>query len=265
MIRRWIGALTATMISFTLAASINPSTAGTPCATIPAAAHRGGLERYTENSGNAYRDASNRGARLWETDVRFTADNVPVILHDPDVTRTTTGTGRIADLTHAQVSGLRTRDGQPILTLADFIDDAHVDGPRLLVELKTNPTPTQWKAFNAAIGSRPGIPARVVLMSFDPATLTAAKTYAPALARGLLQNPGDTDPAEVLTYANILVKHHHSITTDRMRKWTAAGLTVYAWTANKPDQWQRLSGYRLGAVITDRPGAYLAWQKSRTC
>jgi glycerophosphoryl diester phosphodiesterase len=234
------------------------------CVTIPVVAHRGGTERYTENSSNAFRATA---AGRWETDVRFTADDVPVLLHDPDVDRTTDGTGLVADLTYAEVAALRTDDDQPVMTLRQFVNDAQVDAPaKLLVELKTNPTAPQWAAFNAAIASRAGVAARVLLMSFDTATLTAAQAYAPTLPRALVQSVGDVDPATVTPYASILVKHHDAITAARMAKWTTGGLTVYAWTPDTQAGWERMAWYpALAGVITNLPDTYLAWQKSRTC
>ncbi|GIE27114.1 glycerophosphoryl diester phosphodiesterase [Actinoplanes italicus] len=246
--------------------AVEPPVSAAACVTIPVVAHRGGLERWAENSGNAYRDASNQGAGVWETDVRFTSDDVPVIMHDPEVDRTTDGTGLVADLTYAQVAALRTADGQPVPTLTQLINDAAVDGPRLLVELKTVPTPAQWATFNAALASRPGVASRVLLMSFEVQALVGATQYAPALTRGLLQSVGDTDPAAVTPYAKILIKHVNAITAARMTKWKGAGLTVYAWTVNTSSEWERMTWYPgMAGVITDQPGAYLAWQKSRTC
>jgi hypothetical protein len=51
-----------------------------------------------------------------------------------------------------------------------------------------------------------------------------------------------------------------------MAEWMTGGLTVYAWTVNTSSEWERMTWYPgMAGVITDQPGAYLAWQKSRTC
>ena len=42
-----------------------------------------------------------RGFKTIECDVRFTSDNIPVLLHDPTIDRTSNGTGNIVDLTFA--------------------------------------------------------------------------------------------------------------------------------------------------------------------
>ena len=265
MNRKIIAAVIAAIVIASLLTAAQPSSAA-GCVTIPAAAHRGGTERYTENSRNAFRDATNVGVKIWETDVQFTSDNIPIVMHDDTVDRTTDGTGTIADLTEAQIAGMRTDDDEPVPTLAELVNDAAVDSVTVLVELKTNPTPEQWVTLVAALGSRPGMTAKLIITSFDTAALAGAATYAPAYARGLVQDIGDVDPAAVTPYAHILIKHHNAITAARMTKWVAGGLQVYSWTVDTVSEMDRMSWYpAIAGVITNLPQGYLAWQKSRVC
>lgn len=60
----------------------------------PPVAHRGDSARAPENTLPAFALALSGGVRRLELDVRFTAGDVPVVLHDPTVDRTTDGTGR---------------------------------------------------------------------------------------------------------------------------------------------------------------------------
>lgn len=237
------------------------------CATIPAVAHRGGTERYVENTRNAYRDAANRGTLIWETDVRFTADDIPVLLHDPTLDRTTDGTGPVAELAAADLAPVRTADGQPVPTLAELMNDADVDGARVLVELKTDPTPAQWTAVLAAVDAH-AMRARVILMSFDPLVVLEAAVVAPGVETGLVENPGYRPVAELIPYGSY-IKHKNSITGARLDEWSGP-LDVYAWTVDTAADWTWMNYYmaepgRLDGVITNRPGAYLTWQKSRVC
>jgi glycerophosphoryl diester phosphodiesterase len=238
------------------------------CVTIPGVAHRGGIEHYVENTDDAFRDAANRGTPRWETDVQFTADDVPVIMHDDTVDRTTDGTGAVSSFTLAQLEGLRTSDDQAVPTLAQIVNDAQVDGATIFPELKTTPTEPQWTAFLAALASRPTIASRVVVTSFDGSRLVALRAHTALYRTGLLQNGGDQTPESVTQYAGttILIKVHDSITGSRMAAWTAGGLTVYAWTVDTESEWARMAWYpALAGVITNDPAAYLAWQKARTC
>ncbi|AWW35584.1 glycerophosphodiester phosphodiesterase [Streptomyces cadmiisoli] len=80
-------------------------------AKILTAAHRGQWRDAPENSLPAIRAAFQHGAEIAEIDIQLTKDGVPVLMHDTTVDRTTNGSGRVADLTLAQVKGLRLKEG----------------------------------------------------------------------------------------------------------------------------------------------------------
>lgn len=260
------------VLSFaTLTATGSPALA-VACATPLPVAHRGGTERYVENTRNAFRQASNYGVNFWETDVRFTSDDVPVIMHDETVDRTTNGTGAVADLTYAQVAALRTADDQPVPTLADIMNDQSVDKAYMIVEPKVMPTEAQWTTFIAALTSRVGQGGpKPALESFDPAVLDQVAARLPGYGRALIQSTGDADPADITPHATILLKHHDAITSARLTKWTGAGLRVYAWAdpaaGDDASEWARMAGYRdangkslVYGFITSKPSAYVAWR-----
>lgn len=69
-------------------------------------AHRGGVIDFPENTLYAYKEVALAGADVLEMDVYQTLDNHLVIIHDLGVDRTTNGTGRIADLTLAELRAL---------------------------------------------------------------------------------------------------------------------------------------------------------------
>jgi glycerophosphoryl diester phosphodiesterase len=269
MIRKLTGIATVMIVGAAGVLAAESSAAAAACVSIPAVAHRGGTERYVENTRDAFRYSTDVGVKFWETDVQFTADDVPVIMHDDTVDRTTNGTGAVADLTYAQIAALRTSDDQPVPTLADVMNDQSVDRAYFFVELKVMPTEAQWATFITALTSRAaGGGPRPAISSFDPAVLDQVAARLPAYTRALIQSAGDADPGDITPHATILLKHHDSVTSARMAKWTAAGLKVYAWfdvTNDGPAEWTRLAGYPLSGVITDDPSAYLTWQKSRAC
>lgn len=265
MSRRIIGRIAViTLTAVAVVAPATPSLAAV-CAAPGVIAHRGGTERYVENTRDAFRDASNIGAGFWETDVRFTSDDVPVIMHDPDVDRTTNGTGAVADLTAAQIAALRTIDDQPVPTLAELMNDQSVDRAYAFVELKVMPTTAQWVTFIAALTSRAGAGTpKPAIESFDPDVLDEVAVRLPGYTRALVQSVGDADPADITPHATILLKHHDAITWSRWAKWSAAGLKVYAWTVDDdPAEWARLS--YVAGMITETPRAYLAWKAGRVC
>ncbi|WP_104063849.1 glycerophosphodiester phosphodiesterase family protein [Arthrobacter sp. 4R501] len=74
-------------------------------------AHRGQWRDYPENSVAGIVEAITDGADIVEIDVMLTADGVPVLMHDATVDRTTNGTGRVSDLTLAEIKSLRLVEG----------------------------------------------------------------------------------------------------------------------------------------------------------
>ena len=71
-----------------------------------ACAHRGDVARAPENTLAAIRSAIEGGAQQVEFDVQFTSDRALVIMHDDTVDRTTDGSGRVSDLTRAELRAL---------------------------------------------------------------------------------------------------------------------------------------------------------------
>ena len=66
-------------------------------------AHRGDSAHRPENTLAAFAGALEVGAALVELDVQLTADGHVIVLHDPDLDRTTTGRGDVRRLTLADV------------------------------------------------------------------------------------------------------------------------------------------------------------------
>src|SRR6185295_1415172 len=69
-------------------------------------AHRGNRVRTPENTIESLREAVSLGVDALEFDVRSTRDGIPVLMHDATVDRTTDGTGKVGDLTRAEVGAL---------------------------------------------------------------------------------------------------------------------------------------------------------------
>ena len=89
--------------------------------------HRG---YYTapENTLSAYKLSKEMGFSMVECDVTFTKDDVPVLLHDDTVDRTSNGTGKIKDLTFDEVRSLdfgswksEKYSGEKIPSFSEFI------------------------------------------------------------------------------------------------------------------------------------------------
>ncbi len=146
-------------------------------------AHRGCTEGFTENTIDAFVEARRLGADGVELDVRLTADGA-VAIH-PDA-----GTAGLGDIDQAGVADLPAH--VPLLT--DVL--AACEGMVVNVEIKNAPQDPGWDpteavaALAAAAIDEAGWTARVIVSSFQEATLRAAQAADGRLALGALWGPG---------------------------------------------------------------------------
>jgi glycerophosphoryl diester phosphodiesterase len=80
--------------------------AGAAWAGTFACAHRGDQKNAPENTLPAIRSAVQKGAHMIEFDVQAAKGGALVVMHDDTVDRTTNGTGKVSDLTYAEIAAL---------------------------------------------------------------------------------------------------------------------------------------------------------------
>jgi glycerophosphoryl diester phosphodiesterase len=167
--------------------------------------HRGVPLLHQENTLAGFRRAVALGVPAIELDVRLTADGVPVLFHDHDVGRLTGGTGIVLEMTWDQLSRLRIRrelyygrdmGGSPVviryareepIALLEEVLDELAGKVAINVELKIG-LPRWWLTDvgrrTAAALAAAGVEGSVIVTSFDPRKLWAARKLHPALLVG---------------------------------------------------------------------------------
>ncbi|MDH5600308.1 MAG: glycerophosphodiester phosphodiesterase family protein [Gammaproteobacteria bacterium] len=94
-------------------------------------AHRGYSAAYPENTLVALDAARKAGAKYLEVDIQLSADHVPVLFHDRDLTRLCQQMGAIHEYTYSQLQAFNVTDsekfsgkfdGNKITSLQNFID-----------------------------------------------------------------------------------------------------------------------------------------------
>jgi glycerophosphoryl diester phosphodiesterase len=212
-------------------------------------AHRGCTEGFVENTLEAFAEAGRRGADGVELDVRLTADGALAVHHDAEVP----GAG--------PVSALRVADlPAHVPLLADVL--AVCDAMVVNVEIKNAPQdpgfdPSEAVAgLTAAVIDEAGWTGRVLVSSFQVATLRAVQAVDGRLALGALWGFGD-DPGAALreaAEAGIAAVHPFVgvVTPELVVGAHALGLAVNVWTVNAPHDLQAMVALGVDAVITDR-------------
>ena len=101
------GVTAAALVRAVVAGRSQPRPA-TPAGWPVGFAHRGGADVVPENTVEGFREGLRMlgGDAVVELDVHATADGAVVVLHDPDVGRTTDGSGPVAEKTLAEVQAL---------------------------------------------------------------------------------------------------------------------------------------------------------------
>ena len=88
-----------------------------PNRDIVISGHRGGmLPGYPENSIEAFEKTLSFMPSFFEIDPRLTKDGVIVLMHDETIDRTTTGTGKLADYTYAELQQFFLKDHEGNVT-----------------------------------------------------------------------------------------------------------------------------------------------------
>jgi len=150
-------------------------------------AHRGlhdASAGIIENTASAF-SAAIAGGYGMETDLQISADGEAMVHHDAALGRLTEGSGRLADMTAAEIKKIRFKaSADRILTLGELCD---LVGGRatLALELKSQ-FDGDWRLAQRAAGVLANYAGPVAVMSFDPAMVEAARQIAPSLPRGIV-------------------------------------------------------------------------------
>jgi glycerophosphoryl diester phosphodiesterase len=234
-------------------------------------AHRGASAEAPENTVEAIHAAASAGADLVELDVRLTADEVAVLLHDADVGPTTDGSGLIHLMTLAEVKRLDASGGRgervEVPTLAEALSSvAEHEGMGVDLEIKNIPGEPGFDSGEATVEAalraleEAGFPGYVVISSFNWLTIERSKELAPDLPTGFL-TVATIDPMAALVYAGraghefvlpqapALLEAGEAFVTEAH----AEGLRVGTWTVDDEESMATLFGWGVDAVASNDP------------
>ncbi|HET8576090.1 MAG TPA: glycerophosphodiester phosphodiesterase family protein [Methylomirabilota bacterium] len=252
-----------------LAAMVTPAFAQAAPATLYAA-HRGGSLLWPENSLLAFRNALALGADYIEFDVHLSKDGEVVVIHDPTLDRTTTGSGPVRAKTLAELRALKLRDGnarvtgEALPTLDEVVELAARSQRRMLLEIKVDERGHRYPEIEErvlAVLDRHGMTSRTVVMAFEPETWRRIRELRPEVQAGALYSPKMLEPAAVKGEMARLKEigvgfiglSQALVTEETVALARDAGLVLGVWTVNDPGPIRRLIEQRVGIVITDRP------------
>ena len=254
-------------------------------------AHQGGAREGPSSTLLAMRQAVAAGSEALELDVHATADRQLVVCHDATIDRTTNATGRIADLTLAELQAVDNAywwvPGEVIATdrpEAEYVyrGRAPVDPslriatlrevleefPAVLLNLdikQTAPAVQPYEAELAGLLREFGRGDDVIVASFLDQATDTFRSIAPEFhtSFGTLAtanfwravHAGDEPPPTPHVALQVPVEHLGITLVDE--QFVAAahrhGIAVHVWTIDDADQMDWLIGLGVDGIMTDRP------------
>ena len=233
-------------------------------------AHRGGGKLAPENTMGALRCALAHGFLAVEFDVMLARDGVPVIMHDPYLGRTVSGSGHVFDYDAAELVTMDAGSwfgaqfaAETVPLFAQYGDFCKANKIWMNIEIKPAP------GFEAQTGRVVAALTRAMfgleiakdepallplLSSFSQVALAAALEAAPDLPRALLldQLPPDWQAqARALNAVAIHTNQKH-LTAALAGQVKQAGFGLFCYTVNDPARAREIIGWGVDAMCTDR-------------
>ncbi|MEO0563823.1 MAG: glycerophosphodiester phosphodiesterase family protein [Chloroflexota bacterium] len=231
-------------------------------------AHRGAMAYAPMNTMASFQLAVDQNADGIELDVYLTQDDIPVVIHDFDVSHTTDGEGRVGSMTLEEIRELDAGSwfdsrfsGEQVPTLDDVFE-AFGNKLYINVEIKALQLNTKHYAHQVAeCIKRHGMQERVIVSSFNPLVLRNMRQAISDIPIGYLEAP------EVKWYIKTMLigfnfdawhPENIQITKSNTARTHRRGRRLNTWTVNDPAEAKKLSDMGVDMLITDNPDTILA-------
>ena len=225
-------------------------------------AHRGYSAKYPENSMHAFEKAAEVGADGIEIDVHLSKDNVPVVIHDETLDRTTYKKGYVKDYTLEELKTAHEsnlffkKDLEPIPTLEEVLRWIEPTNLFLNIEIKNDKIMYEdIERIIIDLVRKYKMEERVILSSFNHCSLVVCKEIAPLIDTAILYVE---NMYQSWKYAKLLrasaIHPNHKITTDaQIDESQKNDIAVRPWTVNESKALRRFFEVNSAGIITDNP------------
>lgn len=236
--------------------------------TFSVIAHRGASYYAPENTMAAFSLAYEMGADMIELDVLLSSDQIPVVLHDPHLKRTTNGEGKVENFSLEDLKKLDAGSwfssefkNEKIPSLKEVIQWAS-DKIALNIEIKpetvTEDAVDGIEAKTIQLVKKFGMEQHVVFSSFDYRVVDRIKNIDPKLITALLYNKKISQRRSPVYLAkkykadSINLKWSE-VYPKRIEQLRESKLPVWVYTVNEPVLMRRLMNQGVSGIFSDRP------------
>lgn len=226
-------------------------------------AHRGAAGEAPENTIGAFRLALEQGCDAIELDIHLSADGELIVCHDYTIDRTTTGSGKIREMTVKELkqvdAGRKFHEkyaGERIPLLEEVFDLVPAE-IMINVEIK-HAYDDQVPPRLVELMAKKNRLHNVVVSSFDHKCLYRVKQIAPEAKIGLLYLSNFVSHRAVAETVGLPVyslhPHYKFIDRENIEDAVAHGLQVYPYTIDNEAEMRQAISDGVTGIITDYPG-----------
>jgi glycerophosphoryl diester phosphodiesterase len=226
-------------------------------------AHRGASGNFPENTLLAFAHGLADGADALELDVRTTADNVPVVLHDESLDRTTNGTGLLRSTRFADLRRLDAGRGERIPSLSEVLEQ--FPQVPIILEVKEARATQAIKTELVRHDAR----TRVLVGGFEHAAIapfgdgwsrSASRREVASFWAGAKAGLPWWVRVKKSAYVAFTVPECHGrwrvVDARFTRRASVAGKPVHVWTVDDVSDGRRLRGIGVNGIITNFPARF---------
>lgn len=229
-------------------------------------AHRGFTQGHVENTLEAVEAAIRLGCDGIEVDLRMTRDGELVIFHDKTLQRLAGTEDVVEELTASGIRKIVLPRGARLPTLEELLDLVR-ERALLNLEIKTVrfwSSSVEKKLVQTLRSFR--LSSSILVSSFHPFALRRLRKIAPDLKRGYLI----ADRYARTRYRPLLAKMIGPFSLNASlemttSEWVAAahqaGMRIFVWTVNDPNDMRRLVEIGVDGIFSDRPDRLLSFLK----
>jgi len=233
-------------------------------------AHRGASGEAPENTLAAFDLALRQGAGGIELDVHLSSDGIAMVIHDPRLSRTTSGRGWVSEHRAGALRGLdagswfnrrfpdKAREqyvGVKIPLLSEML--AWVRRHKVLAFVEIKPGRQSHLGIEAKVLDdieRAGVRRLVTIISFHTASLRRVRQLDPRIPMGLDVSRSLLAIRRVTSLAGNAILPHWAIATRRfIRRAHRQSLSVLPWTVDEPLRMERKIAEGVDGIITNYP------------
>ncbi|GGY93708.1 glycerophosphodiester phosphodiesterase [Streptomyces avidinii] len=213
--------------------------------------HRGVMGVEPENTLRSYLRAERCGMDVIALDLRLSKDGALVAVHDPEVDRTTDGSGAVADLTLAELRELDAGRGEHVPVLEEVLDAVRVPLQAFVGDLAAAPV-------LAELFLRRDLTSRVEVASDREAVLVETARLVPGVRTVLCSDSPAAEAGSLVDRAlaagaATIAVDIHRLSLEAVESAHAAGLRVTGRAVNTLDLLRLARALGLDGAATDFP------------